>query len=82
MPNEVPAIRLEDVGREDAAGPRLRKVGRNRGERFGCCRRETRSVNAPVERHTRRMCEMEANRAALPKPPDYAPPKTYQMGHS
>ena len=84
MKTEVPAIRLVDVGRGDAAGPRLRiRPGApvKTGERFGCCRRETRSVNAPVEQHTRKMCEMAANRAALPDPPAYAPLKTYQMDH-
>lgn len=50
------------------------------GERFGCGWREPRSVNAPVERHTRKMREMEANRAALPKPPAYAREKVEAPG--
>ena len=35
--------------------------------------------NPGMSRALRRTVDMEANRAALPKPPAYARPKTYQM---
>lgn len=38
-----------------------------------------RSVNEQVEAHTRRMCSMESNRAALPKPPAYARGRTQEQ---